>query len=146
MDAFTNSTTQATLTNLVAQLNLLTNQLHNIQIHDAKFEANDVQVYLILCRYGNGPHMSIDCQMEDPFAQDHPPPLPEEETLSIAKMANTHTLYMANAFMDERSQATLEENLSIAKMASENFSQANTHTRFIDDDKKKANKLLLEEQ
>ena len=68
MDDFTNLGTQATLANLVTQLNLLTNQVHFIQLHDANFEANDVQVYLILCRYCNGPHMSIDCQMEDPFA------------------------------------------------------------------------------
>ena len=49
-------------------------------------------------------------------------------------MANAY-----NQFMDEISQAPQEENLSIAKMAS-------AYTRFIDDAKKKANKLCLEEQ
>ena len=66
-----------------------------------------------------------------------PPQLSQEETLSIAEMENTHTLYMANAYtqlVDERRQA-----LSIAKMAS-------AYTRFMDDAKKKAKKLLLEEQ
>ena len=63
MDAFTNSATQEALANLVAQLNLLTNQLHSIQLHDVEFEANDVQVYPTLCKYYNWPHMSIDCQM-----------------------------------------------------------------------------------
>ena len=55
--------------------------------------------------------MSIDCQMEDPFVQDHPPQLPEDETISITEMANAHTLYMANAYtqiMDERRQAPQE--------------------------------------
>ena len=50
--------------------------------------------------------MSIDCQIEDPFAQVQPPQLPQEDTLSIAVMTNTHSLYMTNAytqFMDERS-------------------------------------------
>ena len=55
MDAFTNSATQATLANLVAQSNLLTNQFHSIQLHDAEFEANDAQVYPTLCRYCDGP-------------------------------------------------------------------------------------------
>ena len=73
MDVFTNSTTQVTLANLMDKLNLLTNQLQNIQLHNAEFEANDVQVYAIVCRYCNGPHMTIYCQMEDQFAQDHPP-------------------------------------------------------------------------
>ena len=65
--------------------------------------------------------------------------LPQEETLSIAEMANTHTLYMAYAytqFMDERSQDPQGENLSIAEMSS-------AYTRFIHDAKKKANKLIL---
>ena len=108
MYAFTNSETQATLANLMDQLKFLTNQLQNIQLHNAEFEANDVQVYPTACRYCNEPHMSIDCTMEDPFPQDHLPQLPQEETLSIAEMANSHILYMANAytqFMDERSQA-----------------------------------------
>ena len=98
MDASTDSTTQATLANLLAQFNLLTNQLQSIQLHNVEFEAKDVRVYPTLCRYCNGPHMSIDCQMEDPFAQVYPPQLSQEETLRIAKMANTHTLYMANAY------------------------------------------------
>ena len=87
-------------------------------------------------------HMSIDCQMKDPFAQVQPPQLPQEETLGIAEMANTHNLYMANAhtkFMDERSQAPQGENLSIAEMAS-------VYTQFMDDARKMANKLLLQEQ
>ena len=49
---------------------------------------------------------------------------------------------MANAytqFMGERSQAPQGENLSIAEMAS-------SYTRFMDDAKKHANKLLLKEQ
>ena len=65
--------------------------------------------------------MSIDFQMEDPFSQVQPPQLPQEETLSIAKMAITHTLYMANAytqFLDKRSHAPQGENLSIAEMVS----------------------------
>ena len=41
--------------------------------------------------------------------------------------------------MDERSQAPQGENLSIVEMAS-------AYTRFMDDDRKKVNKLLLEEQ
>ena len=49
-------------------------------------------------------------------------------------MANAY-----NQFMDERSQAPQGENLSIAEMA-------NAYTQFMDDAKKKANKLLLEEQ
>ena len=68
MDAFTNSATQVTLAKLMDQLKLLTNQLQNIQLHNAEFEANDAQVYPTLCRYCDGPHMSIDFQMEDPFA------------------------------------------------------------------------------
>ena len=71
MDAFTNSTTQATLANLMDQLKLLTNQLYNFE-----FEANDVQVYPTLCKYCDEPHMSINCQMEDPFAQVQSPHLP----------------------------------------------------------------------
>ena len=117
MDAFTNSTTQEALANLVDQLNLLTYQLHSIQLHDTEFEANDVKAYPTLCRYCNGPHMSIDCQIKNPFSQGQPPQLPQDETLSIAKMANTHTLYMDNAytqFMDERNQAPQGENLGIA--------------------------------
>ena len=65
--------------------------------------------------------MSIDCQMEDPFAQVQPPRLPQEDILSIVEMANTHTLYMDNAyiqFMDERSHAPQGENLSKTVMAS----------------------------
>ena len=49
---------------------------------------------------------------------------------------------MANAytqFMDERSHAPQGENLSIVEMAS-------AYTRFMDDAKKKANRLLLQEQ
>ena len=76
MDDFTDSAIQATIANLLAQLNLLTNQLWTIQLHDVEFEANDVQVYPTVCRYWNGSHMSIDYQMEYPFAQDHPPQLP----------------------------------------------------------------------
>ena len=86
--------------------------------------------------------MSINCQIEDPFAQVHPPRLPQEETLSIAEMAYTHTLYMTNdytQFTDKRSQAPQEENLSMTEMAS-------AYTRFMDDARKKTNKLLLEEQ
>ena len=48
---------------------------------------------------------------------------------------------MANAysqFMDEKSQAPQGENLSIEKMVS-------AYTQFMDDARKKANKLLLEE-
>ena len=65
--------------------------------------------------------MSIDCQIEDPFTQDHPPQLLQEESLSIVEMTNTHTIYMANAytqFIDERSQAPQGENQSIEEMAS----------------------------
>ena len=86
--------------------------------------------------------MSIDYPMEDPFAKVHPPQHPEKKTLSIGDMANTYTLYMDNAFtqfIDERSQAPQGENLSIAEIAS-------AYTRFVDDARKKANKLLLEEQ
>ena len=68
MDAFTNSTTQATHANLMDQLKLLTNQLQSIQLQNDEFKANDVQVYPTVCRYCNRPHMSIDYQMEDPFA------------------------------------------------------------------------------
>ena len=67
MDASTDSTTQAPLANLLAQLNLLTNQLQSIQLHNVVFEAKDVRVCPTLRRYCNGPHMSIDCQIEDPF-------------------------------------------------------------------------------
>ena len=49
-------------------------------------------------------------------------------------MANSYT-----KFMDERSQTPQGENLSIAEMAI-------VYTRFMDATKKKANKLLLEEQ
>ena len=54
MDAFTNLATQATLANLMDQLKLLTNQLQNIQFHNAKFEANDAQIYPTMCRYCDG--------------------------------------------------------------------------------------------
>ena len=74
MDAFTDSATQATIANLLAQVNFLTKQLQNAQFHNAEFEASDVQVYPPLCRYCNGPHMSIDCLMENPFAQAQPTP------------------------------------------------------------------------
>ena len=50
--------------------------------------------------------MSIDFQIKNPFAQARPSQLPQEETLSIAEMVNTYTLYLANAytqFMEERS-------------------------------------------
>ena len=73
MNAFTNSTTQATLANLMDQLKLLTNQLQSIQLHNDESKANDFQVYPTVYRYCNEPHMSMDCQMEDPFAQGHPP-------------------------------------------------------------------------
>ena len=89
-----------------------------------------------MCKYYNGPHMSINCQMEDPFAHVQPPQLPQEETLSIVEIANTHAHYMANAhtkFMDVISHAPQGENLSIAKMAC-------AYTQSMD------NKLLLEEQ
>ena len=142
MDAFTDSATQGTLTNLLSQLNLLTIQLKSIQLHDVEFEANVVQVYPTVCRYCNEPHMSIDCQMKDTFAQVQPTQLPQEKTLSIPEMANTQDHYMGNAytkFMDEISQAPKGENLSIAEMAS-------PYIRFMDDAKKKVNKVLLEEQ
>ena len=64
MDAFIDSATQATLANLMDQLN----QLQSIQLHNDESKANDFQVYPTVCRYCNGPHMSIDCQIEDPFA------------------------------------------------------------------------------
>ena len=67
MDDFTNFSTQATLTNLLAQVNFLTKQLQNAQFQNAEFEASNVQVYPTLCRYYNGPHMSINYQMENPF-------------------------------------------------------------------------------
>ena len=76
---------------------------------------------LPMCSYCDGPHMSIDCQMEDPFAHVQSPWLPQEEILCIVEMANTQTLYMDNAytqFMDERSHAPQGENLSITAMAS----------------------------
>ena len=69
MDAFTNLATQATLANSLAQVNFLTKQLQNAQFHNAEFKASNVQVYPTLCRYCNGPHMSIGFQMENPFAQ-----------------------------------------------------------------------------
>ena len=50
------------------QVNFLTKQLRNAQFHNAEFEASDFHVYSALCRYCNEPHMSIDCQMENPFA------------------------------------------------------------------------------
>ena len=49
-------------------------------------------------------------------------------------MANVYT-----TFMDEISQAPQGENLGIAEMAS-------AYTQFMDDAKKKVNKLFLEEQ
>ena len=64
MDVFPDSATQTTLANLLGLLNFFTKQLKN-----AKFEANNVHVYPPLCRYCKGPHMSIDFQMENPFAQ-----------------------------------------------------------------------------
>ena len=76
MDDSTNLEIQYTLANLMDQVKFLTNQLQSIQLHNADFEAKDVQVYPTLCRYCNVPHMSIDCQMEDPFAQVQPPRLP----------------------------------------------------------------------
>ena len=69
MDAFTDSPTQVTLANLLAQVSFLTKQLQNAQFQNNEFEANDVQVYPPSCRYCNGPHMSIYCQMENPFAK-----------------------------------------------------------------------------
>ena len=98
MDAFTNSATQDTLADLMDQLKLLTNQLQSIQLHKDEFEAKDVRVFPTLCRYCNGPHMSIDCQIKDPFAKVQPRQHPKEETLSVADMANTYTLYMDNAY------------------------------------------------
>ena len=133
MDVVVDSSTQATLGNLLAQVNFLTNQLYNAQFQNAEFEANNVLAYPTVCRYCNGPHMSRVCQMEDPFAQVQPPQLPQEETLSIAEMANTQAHYMANAYtkvMNERSHALQGENLSIVKMAS-------AYTRFMDDAKKR---------
>ena len=41
--------------------------------------------------------MSIDCQMEDPFAQAQPPQLPQGENPSIAEMANAHAIFMDDA-------------------------------------------------
>ena len=73
MDASTDSTTQDILSNLLAQLNLLTNLLQSIQLHNVEFEAKEVQVYPTLCRWCNGPHMSIDCQIKNPFPQARPP-------------------------------------------------------------------------
>ena len=69
MDSFTDSSTQATLAKLFAQLNFLTKQLQNAQFQNVEFEANNVLVYPPLCRFCNGPHLSIDCQMENPFTQ-----------------------------------------------------------------------------
>ena len=86
--------TQATLDNLLAQVNFLTKQLPNAQFQNTEFEARNVQVYPALCRYCNGPHMSIDCQMENPFTQAQPPKLPLGENLSIAEMANVHAKFM----------------------------------------------------
>ena len=62
MDAFTNLATQATFANLLAKVNFLTKQLQNEQFQNAEFKASNVRVYLTLCRYCNGPHMSIDFQ------------------------------------------------------------------------------------
>ena len=73
IDAFIDLATQATLSNLMDQLKLLTNQLLSIQLQNDDSKANDFQVYPTVCGYCNGPNMSIDFQMEDPFAQDHPP-------------------------------------------------------------------------
>ena len=77
MDAFTNLATQATLANLLAQVNFLTKQLQNAQFQNVEFEASNVQIYPTLCRYCNGPPMSIDCQMENSSAQAQPPQLPQ---------------------------------------------------------------------
>ena len=68
MDAFIDLASQATPANLLAQVNFLTKQLHNTQLKNDEFVANDVQVYPPLCRYCNGPRMSINFQMENPFA------------------------------------------------------------------------------
>ena len=108
MDAFTNSTTQATLANLMDQLKLLTNQLPSIQLQNDESKANDAQVYPTWCRFCNGSHMSIDCQVGNPFIQDRISQLPQKEELSILEMVYTHPQYMANAytkFNDERSQS-----------------------------------------
>ena len=59
--------------------------------------ANNVQVYPTLCRYCNGPHMSIDYQIENPFAQAQLPQLPQEQNLSIVEMVNAHAKFMDDA-------------------------------------------------
>ena len=79
--------------------------------------ASDVQVYPPLCRYCNGPHRSIDCQMENPFAQAQPPQLPQGENRSIEEMANAHAKFMDDAkqkvnesFLHGNLLSTIEEN------------------------------------
>ena len=78
-------------------MNFLTKQLQNTQFQNAEFKASVVQVYPPLCRYFNGPHMSIDFQMENPFAKAQPPQLPQGENLSIEKMAKAHAKFMDDA-------------------------------------------------
>ena len=64
MDTFTDSATQAILAQLLVQVNSLTNEFQN-----ARFEAINVEVYRTLCRYCNGTHMSIECQMVNPMGE-----------------------------------------------------------------------------
>ena len=78
-------------------MNFLTKKFQNAQFQNAEFEASNVQVYPTLCRYCNGPHMSIDYQMENPFAQTQPPHLPQGQNLSIAEMVNAHAKFMDDA-------------------------------------------------
>ena len=78
-------------------MNFLTKQLQNAQSHNVEFEASNVQVYPTLCTYCNGPFMSIDCKLENPFAQAQPPQLPQGQNLSIAEMVNAHAKFMDDA-------------------------------------------------
>ena len=119
MDAFTNSATYSC--QFDNQLKLLTNQLQSIQLQNDESKANDVQVYPTWGRFCNGPHMSIDFQVGNPFVQDWIFQLPQKEELSMLEMTNADAQYMANVytkFNDKRSQAPQGKNLSIAKIVS----------------------------
>ena len=62
------------LTNLPAQMTILTKQLQNAQVQSARilngyFTTNSIKACPTMCEFCNGPHQSSDCQVGNPFAQ-----------------------------------------------------------------------------
>ena len=55
--------------NLAAQVSLLTKQLKATQLQNMQVSTNEVQACAFLCEFCIGPHLSLECQVGNPFGQ-----------------------------------------------------------------------------